>query len=102
MKTVDLITLKVENNKHQVTAKKKTFITLFYSHSHFPPLSILQSRNSQRTEPFIIEERQQIGKAWNTNDVICIYECHEWKPPTPTPSNWRSEDAIRGENKEVA
>lgn len=94
MKTVDLITLKVENNKHQVTAKKKkkTFITLFYSHSHFPPLSILQSRNSQRTEPFIIEERQQTGKAWNTNDVICIYECHEWKPPHPHPqqlTKWR-------------
>lgn len=29
MKTVDLITLKVENNKHQVTAKKKLLLLCF-------------------------------------------------------------------------
>lgn len=66
METVNLIKLKVEDNKHHVTSKNKSlffFYFLLLPFSFFRPVNALHPRNSQRLDPLTVEQRQRTSQA---------------------------------------
>lgn len=67
METVNLIKLKVEDNKHHVTSKKNLsfFYFLLLPFSFFLPVNALHPRNSQRLDPLTVEQRQRTSQARN-------------------------------------